>query len=70
MGEKRLRVGGMTCEHCANTVRRALMSIDGVSEVKVDLRSGEVRILMQKHISEEALKEAIEELGYKVIGEV
>lgn len=70
MGEKRLRVSGMTCQHCVNTVRKALMSIDGVSEVKVDLESGEVRILMQKDIPEEALKEAVEEWGYKVIGEV
>ncbi len=70
MGVVKLKVSGMTCEHCVNTVKRALMSVDGVSDVSVSLEKGEVEVITQKDIELQALKSAIEEWGYKVLGEV
>ena len=34
------QVTGMTCEHCVHAVTGELKSVDGVTEVTVDLRPG------------------------------
>jgi copper chaperone len=34
------QVTGMTCEHCARAVTAELKSVDGVTEVTVDLHPG------------------------------
>jgi len=39
-----LKVSGMSCEHCRNTVQRALMSVPGVESVRVSLQRGEAVI--------------------------
>ncbi|WP_340694616.1 molybdenum cofactor guanylyltransferase MobA [Hydrogenobacter thermophilus] len=70
MGRTKLKVSGMTCEHCANTVKKALFALEGVSEVNVDLQKGEVEVVTQKDVPFESFKSAIEEWGYKVLGEV
>ena len=35
-----LRISGMTCEHCAENVKKALLGVSGVEAVAVDLKSG------------------------------
>jgi len=32
-----VKISGMTCEGCAMNLQRALISVEGVNEVKVDL---------------------------------
>lgn len=68
--EKRIEIKGMTCMHCVETVKRALLSLEGVSHVDVSLEEGKARIQMEKDIPLEVIKSAVEEWGYKVIGEV
>lgn len=70
MVEKTLKVEGMTCQHCVETVKRALYSIEGVSHVEVSLQEGKVQVHMEEEIPFHTLKSAIEEWGYRVIGEV
>lgn len=36
----RLQVGGMECENCVRHVREALLAVDGVQSVEVDLAQG------------------------------
>jgi copper chaperone len=36
----RLQVGGMECENCVRHVREALLAVDGVESVEVDLAQG------------------------------
>ena len=45
-GEKELEleVSGMTCQHCAESARKATMACSGVSQAHVDLRTGRVRV--------------------------
>ena len=38
-----LKISGMNCGHCTAAVTKALSSIEGVSEVVVDLERGEAR---------------------------
>ena len=42
-----ITVTGMTCEHCEKAVRTEISAIPGVSQVDVDLASGEVKILAE-----------------------
>ena len=36
------KVTGMTCDHCEQSVTKNLLTVDGVSSVKVDLRPNEI----------------------------
>lgn len=42
MNEIELTVSGMSCDHCAKTVQNLLIDERGVTEVSVDLKSGNV----------------------------
>ena len=39
-----LKVDGMTCEHCAETVTKALQELDGIHKTEVDLKKGLARL--------------------------
>jgi copper chaperone len=45
MTTTQLKISGMSCQHCASAVARALESVSGVSAVEVDLASGSARIV-------------------------
>jgi len=64
--EHRIRIKGMTCQHCVSTVKRALEAIDGVSEVKVDLEKGVATFIGTAADSLERAKRAVREAGYEV----
>ncbi|MEJ7555353.1 MAG: copper ion binding protein [Aquificaceae bacterium] len=70
MMRKTLKVEGMTCAHCVESVKRAIYSIEGVSHVEVSLEEGKVQVHMEKEIPFHVLKSAVEEWGYRVVGEV
>jgi copper chaperone CopZ len=57
-------VVGMTCDHCARAVRAEISTIDGVTDVDVDVVTGIVRISAQQAVPATALREAVEEAGY------
>ncbi len=61
------KVKGMSCNHCAQSVTRALNSLAGVQNVEVDLREGEVRFDNEGHLPSEKVREAIERAGYEVV---
>lgn len=60
-------VEGMSCQHCVNRVMEAVNSIDGASAL-VKLKKGIVIVSMERPISNEIIKNAIEKAGYKVTG--
>jgi copper chaperone CopZ len=57
-------VVGMTCDHCARAVRTEVSTIDGVTDVDVDLTTGIVRISAEQPVPPTTLREAVEEAGY------
>ncbi len=65
--EKVLKIEGMSCMHCAGAVARALEAVRGVSGVKVDLQSKTAALTAESHVSDEALRRAVEAAGYKVV---
>ena len=62
-----LKIKGMSYYHCAARVEKALNTIDGVS-AKVDLNSNTAKVSLLKEVSNEALKKAVEDVGYEVTG--
>jgi len=57
-------VNGMTCSHCERAVIDSIQARDASAEVHVDLGAGVVQV--EGSLSEKAIREAIEEEGYKV----
>lgn len=66
MSEKKLKIEGMGCAGCVNTVRDALAGVEGVSSAEVDLETAwaKIRYDENKATPEQFLK-AVEESGYK-----
>ena len=44
MATTELKVEGMTCGHCAQSVTRALQQLGGVERAQVDLNAGRARV--------------------------
>ncbi len=63
-----LKVDGMTCGGCATSVKRALQALDATANVDVDLPGKTVRV--DTTLQLDAVKSAIEEAGYDVLGAV
>ena len=64
---KTINIEGMMCPHCEATVKKALESLDGVKEAKVSHEKGTAVIELEKEVSEDVLKKAVEDKDYKVI---
>ncbi len=60
-----LKVSGMTCNHCAMAVTRAVREIDPAAEVRVDLAAGKVEV--EGKAAAAQLAAAITEAGYEVL---
>lgn len=61
-----LKVDGMSCGHCVNSVEGAVKSLG--AEAKVDLAAGSVDVSFDdSKLSLAAIKSAIEEQGYEVV---
>ena len=70
MKELTFDVPDVSCEHCVNAISGATKNL-GVNEVQVDLPSKKVYLAFDPaKVSEAALKEAIEEEGYDITGQV
>lgn len=60
-----LVIEGMTCNHCAESVQRALRECEGVTDARVDLTSGHA-IVSTEGAQRPELRSAVESLGYTV----
>jgi copper chaperone CopZ len=65
MTEKTYTVNGMTCGHCALSVREVVSEVAGVQAVDVDLSSGRV-VVRGSRIDDTAVEAAVAEAGYEV----
>ena len=61
-----LTIEGMTCGHCADSVRRALSECPGVTAATVDLAAGTARVSGEQP-DVAALSAAVTGLGYRVV---
>ncbi|HET7627453.1 MAG TPA: copper chaperone CopZ [Bacillales bacterium] len=67
MKEIKLKVDGMSCEHCKKAVNGALAELDGVQAVEVSVKRGEAEVSYDEtKVTLEQMKDAIEDQGYDV----
>ncbi|MCV7301415.1 heavy-metal-associated domain-containing protein [Mycobacterium barrassiae] len=59
-------VTGMSCGHCAASVREEITEIPGVRAVEVDLTSGTVTIDSDSVVESSAIRSAVEDAGYQL----
>ena len=60
-------VSGMTCGHCVSAVTMELSLLPTVTEVEVDLESGQVTISSAAALEPAHLATAIDEAGYELV---
>nr|VTP04317.1 Copper chaperone CopZ [Mycobacterium riyadhense] len=68
MSTMTVAVAGMSCGHCASSVREELGHVSHVKAVDVDLASGMVTIDSDGPVDAGAIKNAVEEAGYQLAG--
>ena len=64
--KKTMIIEGMACQHCVGHVREALLKIDGVSEVSIELAEKRAEVVLSKDIADSILKETVKAAGYSV----
>ena len=63
--EKTFNIDGMSCGHCVMAVEKELGKLE-IEKKKVEIGSAKISFDLEI-VSEENIKDAIEETGYKVI---
>ncbi|MGE5557670.1 MAG: copper ion binding protein [Bacillota bacterium] len=62
-----LQVEGITCHHCVSSIKKSVGSLEGVSNVGVDIKTKTVNVSYDpSKINVDTIKDAIEEYGYDV----
>ena len=62
--ETEFTVWGMTCNRCVNTISKAVMALDGVTNVTVDLDNEKVTVEHVPTMDVELIKSSITAKGY------
>lgn len=64
---KEVKIEGMTCGGCANSVKKKLSALEGVQSVEVDLDKQQAIISSERAIDQEVLKEALADTSYSIV---
>lgn len=59
-------VKGMTCSGCMAKVTNAVTGVDGVTDVDVDISTGELTVVSDAPLKAERVRAAIKDAGYEV----
>ncbi|MCQ4210201.1 MULTISPECIES: heavy-metal-associated domain-containing protein [Streptomyces] len=62
------QVKGMTCGHCEGAVSSEISELAGVSSVKAVASTGQVTVISESALDEEAVRAAVDEAGYELVG--
>ncbi len=65
--EKVLKIEGMMCMHCEAHVKKALEALDGVESAVASHEKGTAVVTLSAEVSDELLKQTVENEGYKVL---
>ena len=65
---KTMKIEGMMCGHCEARVKKALEALPEVSGAAVSHESGTAVVTLSAALADEALKKAVEDQDYKVLG--
>ncbi|MGW7530191.1 heavy-metal-associated domain-containing protein [Streptomyces sp. NPDC054783] len=62
------KVTGMSCGHCEGSVSGEISRIPGVSSVKAVASTGEVTVVSEAPLDDEAVRAAVDEAGFELAG--
>ncbi|MEU0371541.1 heavy-metal-associated domain-containing protein [Streptomyces sp. NPDC006283] len=62
------QVSGMTCGHCEGAVSSEISELPGVTAVTAVAATGRVTVVSQAPLDEAAVREAVDEAGYELVG--
>lgn len=65
--EKTLKIEGMMCPHCEATVKKSLEELPQVTSAEVNHQTGTATVTLNSEISDDELRQAVENQGYKVL---
>ncbi|GAA3125992.1 heavy-metal-associated domain-containing protein [Streptomyces rameus] len=63
------QVTGMSCGHCEGSVSGEIARIPGVSSVKAVASTGEVTVVSEAPLDDEAVRAAVDEAGFELAGQ-
>lgn len=66
---KTIEILNLKCGGCVNTLKKGLLSIDGINEVEVDLENSKVMVPTEDEQLLVRVKEKLSKMGYPEIGE-
>jgi copper chaperone CopZ len=64
------KVTGMSCGHCEGSVSAEIAGLPGVSSVKAVAASGEVTVVSEAPLDDEAVRAAVDEAGFELVGRI
>jgi copper chaperone len=64
---KSIKIKGMSCQHCVMAATKALAALDGVKDVKIDLKSGVATYEEVKAVDPKVVAEAIKKAGFEIV---
>ncbi|MFK4105483.1 heavy-metal-associated domain-containing protein [Streptomyces sp. NPDC019531] len=64
------KVSGMSCGHCEGSVSAEISEIAGVSSVKAVASTGEITVVSDAALDDEAVRSAVDEAGFELVGRV
>ena len=66
MMQKKIKLEGMSCSHCVEHVKKALGDLENTTNIQADL--GNQLVLLDTNVSDELIKQTIDDAGYTVLG--
>ena len=63
-----VKIRGMMCEHCENTVKKALEALPGVEKAEVSHKTGTAVLSLAGDVDEETVRKAVEGKDYEFLG--
>ena len=62
----KVKIQGMSCRHCVQSVKKALEEIDGIVNVAVDLATGEAVFEQTHPVDKDLIREKIKKVGFQL----
>jgi copper chaperone CopZ len=62
--EWKLHIGGMHCIACTLAVKKALMSVSGVQEAKVNFKNESAMVVTDEKVTLHMMQDAVAKTGY------
>ncbi|MFK0244162.1 heavy-metal-associated domain-containing protein [Amycolatopsis azurea] len=68
MAQSTYAVTGMSCGHCASSVKEEITGIPGVRQVEVDVPAGKVVVVSDSALELGQVDNAVQSAGYQLVG--